>query len=56
MFSLPTDVVEDWLKLIDYEFENGARVLPVRAGAKVSSSSDAIPARIHSLIQPRPLT
>lgn len=38
----PTDIVEDWLKLIDYDSENVVRVLPVRAGAKPSSISDVI--------------
>jgi proteasome-associated ATPase len=38
----PTDIVEDWLKLIDYESENVVRVLPVRAGAKSSLISDVI--------------
>ena len=27
----PTDTVEDWLKLIDYDPENVVRVTPVRA-------------------------
>ena len=30
----PTDITEDWLKLIDYESENVVRVAPVRAGAR----------------------
>ncbi len=30
----PTDITEDWLKLIDYESENVVRVSPVRAGAR----------------------
>lgn len=38
----PTDIVEDWLKLIDYDSENVVRVLPVRAGAKPSPISDVI--------------
>ena len=38
----PTDIVEDWLKLIDYDSENVVRVLPVRAGAKPTSISDVI--------------
>ncbi|MEI6349601.1 MAG: AAA family ATPase [Verrucomicrobiota bacterium] len=29
----PTDVTEDWLKLIDYDSENVVRVAPIRAGA-----------------------
>ena len=56
MFPLRTDVVEDWLKWIDYESEKGARVRPARAGAEASFPSDVIPARGHSLLQPRPLT
>ena len=28
----PTDITEDWLKLIDYDAENVVRVAPVRAG------------------------
>ncbi len=31
----PSDAVEDWLKLIDYEPENVVRVAPVRAAEKV---------------------
>jgi hypothetical protein len=50
MFFLRTDVVEDWLKLIDYASENGARVLPARAGAKASLPSDATQARVQSPI------
>ena len=30
----PTDITEDWLKLIDYESENVVRVAPVRASAR----------------------
>lgn len=30
----PTDITEDWLKLIDYESENVVRVAPVRAGSR----------------------
>ena len=56
MVSLRTDVVEDWLKWIDYGSEKGARVLPVRAGANASSPWDVIPARVHSPLQPRTLT
>jgi proteasome-associated ATPase len=29
----PTDITEDWLKLIDYDSENVVRVAPIRAGA-----------------------
>jgi hypothetical protein len=56
MFSRRTDLVGDWLKLIDYVSENVARVLPVRAGAKASSPSDVIQARVQLSIQPRTLT
>ncbi|MGC3988488.1 MAG: AAA family ATPase [Chthoniobacteraceae bacterium] len=30
----PSDITEDWLKLIDYESENVVKVAPFRAGAK----------------------
>jgi proteasome-associated ATPase len=30
----PTDIVEDWLKLIDYDSENVVKVVPVRPGTK----------------------
>ena len=30
----PTDITEDWLKLIDYESENVVRVSPVRASSR----------------------
>ncbi len=30
----PTDITEDWLKLIDYDAENVVRVAPVRAAAR----------------------
>jgi proteasome-associated ATPase len=30
----PNDIVEDWLKLIDYDSENVVKVVPVRPGAK----------------------
>ena len=33
----PTDVTEDWLKLIDYDSENVVRVAPIRAGAAVKA-------------------
>src|SRR6516162_7486708 len=38
----PTDIVEDWLKLIDYDSENVVKVVPVRSGPKVSRTSDVI--------------
>jgi hypothetical protein len=56
MFPLRTDVVEDWLKWIDYESEKGARVLPARAGAEASFPAGVIPARGHSPLPPRPWT
>ena len=30
----PTDITEDWLKLIDYDPENVVKIAPVRAGAR----------------------
>jgi proteasome-associated ATPase len=33
----PTDITEDWLKLIDYDSENVVRVSPVRAGASAKA-------------------
>ena len=30
----PTDVTEDWFKLIDYDPENVVKIAPVRAGAR----------------------
>jgi proteasome-associated ATPase len=38
----PTDIVEDWLKLIDYDSENVVKVVPVRSGPKTSKTSDVI--------------
>ncbi len=38
----PTDIVEDWLKLIDYDSENVVRVLPVRSGGRPVTLSDVI--------------
>jgi proteasome-associated ATPase len=38
----PTDIVEDWLKLIDYDSENVVKVVPVRSGPKASKTSDVI--------------
>jgi proteasome-associated ATPase len=29
----PTDITEDWLKLIDYDSENVVKVSPIRVGA-----------------------
>ena len=47
MFPLRTDVVGDCVKWIDSASEKGARVRPVRAGAKASSPADVILARIR---------
>ncbi len=33
----PTDITEDWLKLIDYDSENVVRVAPIRAGAEAQA-------------------
>src|SRR3981081_894678 len=38
----PTDIVEDWLKLIDYDSENVGKVQPVRAGPRSSVPSGVI--------------
>jgi proteasome-associated ATPase len=38
----PTDIVEDWLKLIDYDPENVVKVAPVRGGEKPSGRSHVI--------------
>jgi proteasome-associated ATPase len=38
----PTDIVEDWLKLIDYESENVVKVTPVRASARPAGESNII--------------
>jgi proteasome-associated ATPase len=38
----PTDIVEDWLKLIDYDSENVVKVQPVRAGPRSSVPSGVI--------------
>jgi proteasome-associated ATPase len=38
----PTDIVEDWLKLIDYDSENVVKVAPVRSGTKASKPTDVI--------------
>jgi proteasome-associated ATPase len=38
----PTDIVEDWLKLIDYDSENVVKVQPVRGGPRSSVPSGVI--------------
>jgi len=38
----PTDIVEDWLKLIDYESENVVKVTPVRGSARPAGESNVI--------------
>jgi proteasome-associated ATPase len=38
----PNDIVEDWLKLIDYDSENVVKVVPVRPGAKPAGSPSVI--------------
>jgi proteasome-associated ATPase len=38
----PTDIVEDWLKLIDYDSENVVKVSPVRGNEKPAGSSHVI--------------
>jgi proteasome-associated ATPase len=38
----PTDIVEDWLKLIDYDSENVVKVSPVRDSVKPTGSSHVI--------------
>jgi proteasome-associated ATPase len=38
----PNDIVEDWLKLIDYDSENVVKVVPVRPGAKPAGSPNVI--------------
>jgi proteasome-associated ATPase len=38
----PTDIVEDWLKLIDYDSENVVKVSPVRNGEKPMRESHVI--------------
>src|SRR5215469_8915002 len=38
----PTDIVEDWLKLIDYESENGVKVSPVRGSERPTGESHVI--------------
>jgi proteasome-associated ATPase len=38
----PTDIVEDWLKLIDYDSENVVKVAPVRASDRPAGESHVI--------------
>jgi proteasome-associated ATPase len=38
----PTDIVEDWMKLIDYESENVVKVAPVRSGERPPLSTGVI--------------
>jgi proteasome-associated ATPase len=38
----PNDIVEDWLKLIDYDSENVVKVVPVRPGAKPAAKPSVI--------------
>ena len=38
----PTDIVEDWLKLIDYDSENVVKVSPVRDSGKPTGTSHVI--------------
>jgi proteasome-associated ATPase len=38
----PTDIVEDWLKLIDYDSENVVKVVPVRLGERPARESHVI--------------
>jgi proteasome-associated ATPase len=38
----PTDIVEDWLKLIDYDSENVVKVSPVRGSGKPAGPSHVI--------------
>ena len=38
----PTDIVEDWLKLIDYESENVVKVSPVRGSERPTGESHVI--------------
>jgi proteasome-associated ATPase len=38
----PTDIVEDWLKLIDYESENVVKVTPVRGSVRPAGESNVI--------------
>ncbi len=38
----PTDIVEDWLKLIDYDSENVVKVSPVRSNERAAGESHVI--------------
>jgi proteasome-associated ATPase len=38
----PTDIVEDWLKLLDYDSENVVKVAPVRFGGRPARESHVI--------------
>src|SRR6202789_1311651 len=38
----PTDITEDWLKLIDYDSENVVKVSPIRVGAKTQAQPRSI--------------
>jgi proteasome-associated ATPase len=38
----PTDIVEDWLKLIDYDSENVAKVSPIRGSERPARESHVI--------------
>ncbi|MGA3171460.1 MAG: AAA family ATPase [Chthoniobacteraceae bacterium] len=38
----PTDITEDWLKLIDYDSENVVKVSPIRAGAAAKAAPHSI--------------
>jgi proteasome-associated ATPase len=38
----PNDIVEDWLKLIDYDSENVVKVVPVRPGTKPAARPSVI--------------
>jgi proteasome-associated ATPase len=38
----PTDIVEDWLKLIDYDPENVVKVIPVRTGVRPTTRTSGV--------------
>jgi proteasome-associated ATPase len=38
----PTDIVEDWLKLIDYDPENVVKVIPVRTGVRLTTRTSGV--------------
>jgi proteasome-associated ATPase len=38
----PTDIVEDWLKLIDYDPENVVKVTPVRSGVRPATRTSGV--------------